>query len=573
MNPSIKRNRILAVLPALIPSTILGVIKPLFELQKNGEIEFRVVLNQLCREANIRWADMLVMCRNCSTKDLRILFGARKFKKKIVYEIDDNFFNISIDTELGRYHRNPVRLFALRKIFENSDAVHVYSDSLYEIGARYNPNVKKIRSYFDLSLVAGLTRRKHDGIVKVAYSTSRIGQDAVSVIYESALRQILEMYPYVHAHIWGVMPSRLKGLANAKLMNYEPNYHRFIRAFYEEGFDIGLAPMFNDEFHRSKTNNKFREYGGCEVAGVYSDVPLYSECVQDGVSGLLVNNCETEWREAIERLVVDPQLRDRIRHSAREYVAKHYSFDNAVSTWRQTISEVVDKVSRQTFCNGLIFRKISAVILLDEASQHYSKFNPSRLNLLLEALDGLQSRKCFTVIPQNASQQTVTSLVEDLQNHHNLLICMARDRRLRGYCLKSSSSATVPFCVDFADDSLVEEEQPIDYKGNNLFVISARQTELKNVGTNSCISELSPKDREIYYSLDSPVCQWMELIFSLRLVAPGQLSHSGSVLAFFNHLTGFFIGRFLRLRNYVVILLRYGKQVGIVLSMNMRKRY
>jgi hypothetical protein len=73
--------------------------------------------------------------------------------------------------------------------------------------------------------------------------------------------------------------------------------------------------------------------------------------------------------------------------------------------------------------------------------------------------------------------------------------------------------------------------------------------------------------------LDSPVCQWMELIFSLRLVAPGKFSHSGSVLAFFNRLTGFFKGRFLRVRNYVVILLRYGKQVGIVLSMNMRKRY
>jgi glycosyltransferase involved in cell wall biosynthesis len=570
---SIRKKRVLAILPAIIPSTILGVIKPLFELQKQKDIEFRVVLSQLCRENSVRQADILVMCRNCTPMDLRILFWAKKHCKKIVYEIDDNFFKISIETELGRYHRNPVRLFILRKIFENSDIIHVYSDSLYEIGIRYNPNVKKIRSYFDLSLVDRLTRLKHDGIIKVAYSTSRIGQDAVSVIYESALRQILETYPHVNAFIWGSMPENLKGLTNARLMSYEPNYNRFIRSFYEERFDIGLAPMLDDDFHRSKTNNKFREYGGCEVAGVYSNVPLYSECVRDGVTGLLVNNSEAEWRRALERLVVDHELRNRIRQNARAYVANHYSLDNAVATWRQTISEVVEKGSGLTSWTSSLCGKSKAAILLDAASENHMKFNPSRLNFLLEALDGLQFRKTHVVIPPNTSQKSATLLVDKLEKQHDVLVCMARGPELRGCFLKAAASAMVAFCVDFADDSLIDIAHLKNCQNKKMFVISAQNTEQQSLETIHYIPDLSPTDRERYYSLDSPVCQWMELILGLRLADPPSLFFSDSISLVFSRLMGILKVEFTRAYSYSVTLFRYAKQVGAVISMNLRKRY
>jgi hypothetical protein len=291
------------------------------------------------------------------------------------------------------------------------------------------------------------------------------------------------------------------------------------------------------------------------------------------VTGLLVNNSEAEWRLALERLVVDHELRNCIRQNARAYVANHYSLDNAVATWRQTISEVAKIDSGLTLWNYSLCGKSRVAILLDEASEYHMKFNPSRMNFFLEALDGLQFRNHFTLIRQNATQQTVTSLVEELGKSHGLLFCMARDRRLRGYCLKSASSVAVPFCIDVADDSLVDTGQSNDYEVNNLVIISDRQKELKNVWKRFCICDLSPNDRETYYSLGSPVCKWMEVIFSLRILAPGPSSLSASVLALFNRLTGYFKVRFFRVRNHLVLLLRYGKQVGTVLFMNIRKRY
>ena len=78
-------------------------------------------------------------------------------------------------------------------------------------------------------------------------------------------------------------------------------------------------------FYRSKTNNKFREYGASGIAGIYSHNDVYSQCVEHEVSGLLVANDADSWHDAIERLIEDEALRTRIQRQAWRYVHEHYA--------------------------------------------------------------------------------------------------------------------------------------------------------------------------------------------------------------------------------------------------------
>jgi glycosyltransferase involved in cell wall biosynthesis len=161
------------------------------------------------------------------------------------------------------------------------------------------------------------------GPIKLIYATSRL-DDSLAEIFLPALRRLLdESGPRVEVHFWGPRPPR--GLPGVRHHAVIHNYDRYLRRFSAAGFEIGLAPLADDIFHRSKTNTKFREYGACRIAGIYSNVDIYSDCVRHGETGLLVPNTADDWHRAMRRLVDDVELRRRIQRQARAAVEANYS--------------------------------------------------------------------------------------------------------------------------------------------------------------------------------------------------------------------------------------------------------
>ena len=115
------------------------------------------------------------------------------------------------------------------------------------------------------------------------------------------------------------------------------------RSFSSAGYDIGLAPMVDDDFHRAKTNNKFREYGASGIAGIYSDVPLYSAWIENDKTGLLVENLPEAWYAAMVRLIENPSLRQQIAQVARDKVKGLYSEEQFEQEWQRQILSVLSQ--------------------------------------------------------------------------------------------------------------------------------------------------------------------------------------------------------------------------------------
>lgn len=196
-----------------------------------------------------------------------------------------------------------------------------------------------VRCYFDMDLVHGLPSQRSDHKIKIAYPTGRLDDRHLEKMLYTAVANVLKQYAgKVEFHLWRKEPpSELKGVAGVVLNKPVRGYDNFIREFYKSGFDIGLAPGVDTPFFRSKTNNKYREFGGCGIAGVYSNFPPYSNTVEDGVSGLLVDSSTEAWTDAIGRLVEDEELRRRIGDAARVDVSSNYTFDNELAGWRRAI--------------------------------------------------------------------------------------------------------------------------------------------------------------------------------------------------------------------------------------------
>jgi hypothetical protein len=166
--------------------------------------------------------------------------------------------------------------------------------------------------------------------------------DQLFPLFLPALKRILYEYKgRVEAHFWGFFARRPGDYTGIHFHTPIANYDEFMRKFSHEGFSIGLAPLLDTNFYRSKTNNKFREYGSCRIAGIYSKVEVYTECVINEVTGLLVENTEEGWYHAMSRLIEDQPLRQHIQTQAEVVVRNQYSESRFEQTWLHQVQTVI----------------------------------------------------------------------------------------------------------------------------------------------------------------------------------------------------------------------------------------
>ncbi|MFA0156323.1 glycosyltransferase [Vibrio sp. 10N.261.46.A3] len=311
----------------IIPSVAIGLMKPLLHLQKQGLIDVKISKVTSKTKVN-ESADIVIFCRSQCATDLSLARKYLKSGKKVIYDIDDNFFSIPDDNPIGKHHRYPERIYILEKFLSESSLVCVYSDIMYKKALKYNRNVALSKTYFDKTLLSGLTTEKSD-VIKIALATGRAADPSFEKPLELALEKLLEEYPKdrLELHFWREPYPLIKKFDNVKWNSATPDYEEFIRNFYRKGFDIGLAPIGCGEFFNSKTNNKYREYGGCSVAGVYSNMPLYNTSVKDGFNGVLVRNDEASWYSGIKKLIESQKLRNHIVQNAKSDINDNYNFN------------------------------------------------------------------------------------------------------------------------------------------------------------------------------------------------------------------------------------------------------
>lgn len=334
------RPRVLAILPAIIPSTEICVLKPLVRLHRARRIQARITLEYLPCRRKLGWADVVVFCRNFEPPYAYLIDLLMSRNIPFIYDLDDNFFEIPLNQD-GRYYRNPERLATLTRFLKSAELVRVYSEPLREKAATLNQKVEKVLGPIDWSLISSPKKHPDTQIVKIVYATSRFHDD-LYMAFLPALHRVLMEYPErVEAHFWGVKPPPSVKSPGFFCHPIISSYDGFMREFSRSGYDIGLAPLPNDIFHRSKTNNKFREYGACRIAGIYSNTEVYSSCVTDGESGLLVSDEPHSWYTAMKRLIEDPPLRERIKDQAEAYVRTHYSEEGFENVWMTQILEVL----------------------------------------------------------------------------------------------------------------------------------------------------------------------------------------------------------------------------------------
>jgi GT2 family glycosyltransferase len=267
---------------------------------------------------------------------------------KLIYEIDDDLLNI--DKTHPEYKKYLSKSTIIKYLIENADLVTVSTDLLKSKFEGIANNVICISNALDERLWCTKVNSfpiENDTII-VGYMGSFTHERDLIIIknaIKNLQKKLAENNLKFNFEVIGGM--RNTGwIKQIEIPSDNEEYRKFVQWLKKvtANWNIAVAPLADTNINRGKSEIKYLEYTGLDLAGVYSDIGSYNEIIKNGYNGLLVKNNNTkEWEEQIYKLITDSELCSNIKSNARNNLIEKYLLKHRTELWYKTVEELVDK--------------------------------------------------------------------------------------------------------------------------------------------------------------------------------------------------------------------------------------
>ncbi|BAF60750.1 glycosyltransferase [Pelotomaculum thermopropionicum SI] len=335
------RPAVLAICQSLIPSAIVGVIKPLEILDNKGIINFSFVESNKVTSRHLANSDIIICIRGCAYFEVDIIRVARDRGRYIVYFLDDDLLNvpstaISYDYfSSSKIKNNIVKLLNLSNVImtPNKNIAHKYSKYCSDVRITRVPAL-----LLDENVgIPCLEKKDESEPVIIGFSGGIDHEWSVKHYLMNPIEQILtEFGSRVRFEIMGPRPDFLERF-NITYIPYEADHSKYVKIMKSLKWDIGLAPLPKSNFHACKFYNKYLEYGAIGAAGIYSKAEPYTHVIEDGVNGVLVDETPESWVQAIRSLIISRSARLAIANNAYNHINQNFCLSKVAN---QIINEI-----------------------------------------------------------------------------------------------------------------------------------------------------------------------------------------------------------------------------------------
>lgn len=282
--------------------------------------------------------DVFVLQRPWSPVALSQLRRLKSAGKKVVAEIDDDFWDIGPDNpQYDHWHaRGDENLSRLEAILSESDLCTTSTQPLADIVRKLNPNVVVLPNQLPASRWRVRHDPRDDGRIVLGWAGTPT-HEADLALLQGVVEPLLAKHPQALVHLVGMMPDWLEGIDRVELLPSRPLEHY---PHVVAGFDIAMAPLCDTPFNRAKSDLKYLEYSMVGVPSVLSDVRPYSDSVDDGRTGFLACSAD-DWFDSLDRLVADGELRAEVGMAAHGYALER-SIEKNVGPWEEAYTSVFE---------------------------------------------------------------------------------------------------------------------------------------------------------------------------------------------------------------------------------------
>lgn len=333
--------RVVCIVQSIVPSTEISIIRPFNYLEKKNKISWQLIKESVFKAETIDHAEVVIFHRNCHPKCQTILNEVKLKKLPVIYEIDDNYFELPEELPIGRYLRHPIVKKTIETLLRSADIVKIGSPELQPIISKYNHNLVYQPYSVDFDLLKNMSIVNNPYLTIGYAGTINHCQDFRFML--NPIKQLTKEFPNIHWDFIGCAPEGMDKIPNYHYTPFIPDYASFLKELYRRNWQIGLSPVLDLPHNRCKTDNKLREYSACHIAGIYSNIPPYSLNVQPNRTGILVNNTEEAWYKAMKSLIENEHLRSSIADQAYQWVSRNRSVPVVANLWLNLFHEVLGK--------------------------------------------------------------------------------------------------------------------------------------------------------------------------------------------------------------------------------------
>lgn len=273
----------------------------------------------------------------------RLVEKIKAQKKEIIFETDDLVYDPEYIRQMDFFQKlNSLE----KKQFETGVGSEILNDEYVKtcvVATAYL--AEKLKTYgkkafisknklsnYDVEIAQKLYDKKvqgNDEKIKIGYFSGTASHDKDFETVKRVLVGILEKHPEVELDLFGPL-------------EIDDIYAKFGELVKKHSFtpwekhleniasvDVNIAPLeIGNPFCESKSELKFIEAGIVGVPTVSTSTQTFQEAIEDGNDGFVAGDDE-EWKEKLEKLILDKDLRNSMGQKAREKVLREYTNRNS----------------------------------------------------------------------------------------------------------------------------------------------------------------------------------------------------------------------------------------------------
>lgn len=247
-----------------------------------------------------------------------------------VFEVDDDLLNVEpTSAKSFEFYADPAVRRRLLENIRSADAVTVSTEYLGQVvRGEYGVQapVHVLPNCLDAAVLE-LAPVEQAGPMTVGWAGSDTHRGDFELV-RRPLTRFLREHREVGLSFMGVDYGWLLGNPDRRLTPWVPVWDDPVDYMRCLDWQVGIAPLVNTQFNRCKSALKALEYAARGIVVVASDVTPYRNFVRHGETGFLVSR-DYEWREYLELLASDEELRHKMGLAARQQAAEHLIDDHA----------------------------------------------------------------------------------------------------------------------------------------------------------------------------------------------------------------------------------------------------